>query len=429
MEKNDLNLRSDEIQDIMQRPPSWIVRYGITAILLIIIIGLFLCWLIKYPEIIIGTAKLTTHVPPIKIITQTSGKITHLYVKDGEEVKIGKVLAEIENPLSASGINYIDGYLKLLNNAIKLNHSKLPLPNTYNIALGDLQTVFNDLQKDIISYNLNKQYKMDDVQITELKQHIAHQQELLAINNKMIAITSKDLENATIKYESDLNLYKNNVISKQEFFQNQTEYNNKQLQLEQLQQSKIQNEVLINTLQLQLSQGVYNKNSKIISTLETIQSYQKTIVNYIYGWQQKYRLVAVCDGKISYLNNLQPNQFLKSGEEIFALFQPGDEIVAQAEVPIAGFGKVKVGQKVNLLIDNFPYYDYGILNGIVTKIALLPNTTYYRVEISLPNGMKSSQDKMMEFSPEMIGMAEIVTDDKTVMQRIFKSIIKLFEPK
>ena len=96
-------------------------------------------------------------------------------------------------------------------------------------------------------------------------------------------------------------------------------------------------------------------------------------------------------------------------------------------MPLAGFGKVKTGQEVHLLLDNFPDFDYGTISGVVKKIALLPNTNYYRVEISLPNGMTSSQGKELKFTPEMRGMAEIITDDKTVMQRIFKSILKLFQ--
>jgi len=427
MEKNDLNLRSDEIQDIMQRTPSWIVRWGITTVFIIILMGLFLCWLIKYPEIIAGTVKITTSVPPVKIISQTSGSITHLFVKDGEVVKAGKVLAEIENPLSESGIRYIENYLKQLDIALFQNSSKLPLPDTSGISLGDLQTVFNELQRDLSVYNLNKVHKIDEVQIGELKLHIIHQKELLTINENMIVIAKRELENATVKYESDLTLFKNKVISKQDFFKNQTEFNNKQLQLEQLEQTKVQNEVTINNLELQLSQGVFNKDSKYQSTLEAIKSYQKSISNYIYGWQQKFRMIAVTDGKISYLNNIQLNQFLKAGEEVFALYEPGDSVVAFAEVPLAGFGKVKTGQEVHLLLDNFPDFDYGTISGVVKKIALLPNTNYYRVEISLPNGMTSSQGKELKFTPEMRGMAEIITDDKTVMQRIFKSILKLFQ--
>ena len=427
MEKNDLNLRSEEIQDIMQKPPVWIIRWGITTVFVIILMGLFLSWLIKYPEIISGATKLTTHVPPIKIISQTSGKMTQLFVKDGQDVKEGDVLAEIENPLSASGVKYIENYLKLLSIAIKQNQTRLPIPDTSSLALGDLQSVFNDLQREITTYNLNKFHKIDDAQILELRQHIKNQEDLVAINQKMIGITKKELENATLKFESDMVLFKNNVISKQEFYQKQSEYNNKQLQLEQLEQTKVQNEVALNNLKLQLSQGVYSKDSKNFATLDAIRSHQKSINNYIYGWQQKFRLVAVMDGKISFLNNLQTNQFLKAGEEIFALFQPGDSIIALAEVPVAGFGKVKAGQKVHLLLDNFPHHDYGMLEGKVTKIALLPNSNVYRVEISLINGMNSTQKKVLKFTPEMLGMAEIITDDKTVMERIFKSIIKLFD--
>jgi multidrug efflux pump subunit AcrA (membrane-fusion protein) len=427
MEKNDLNLRSEEIQDIMQKPPAWIIRWGITTVFIIILMGLFLSWLIKYPEIISGAAKLTTRVPPIKIISQTSGKMTQLFVKDGQDVKEGDILAEIENPLSANGIKYIENYLNLLSAAIAQNQSRLPVPDTTNLALGDLQSVFNDLQRELTTYNLNKYHKIDDAQILELRQHIKNQEDLLAINQKMIGITKKELENATLKFESDMVLFKNNVISKQEFYQKQTEYNNKQLQLEQLEQTKVQNEVALNNLKLQLSQGVYTKDSKNFATLDAIRSHQKSINNYIFGWQQKFRLVAVMDGKISYLNNLQTNQFLKAGEEIFALFQPGDSVIALAEVPVAGFGKVKSGQKVHLLLDNFPHHDFGMLEGKVTKIALLPNSNFYRVEISLLNGMNSTQKKVLKFTPEMLGMAEIITDDKTVMQRIFKSIIKLFD--
>lgn len=172
-ENNDLNLRSEEIQDIMQRTPSWIIRWGITTVFLIIFSSLFLTWFIKYPEIISGTAKLTTVIPPTKIISQSSGKMTFLFVKDGDEVKAGDVLAEIENPLSVEGIKYIEGYIKILDQALAEKKSQLPIPNNTSMSLGDLQSVFNDLQKELLAFNLNKTYKIDDLEIAELNQHIA----------------------------------------------------------------------------------------------------------------------------------------------------------------------------------------------------------------------------------------------------------------
>lgn len=426
-QKHDLNLRSEEVQEIMQRTPSWIVRWGITTIFGVIIMGLILCWLIKYPDIVTGSVKLTTSIPPVKIISQTSGNMTRIFVKDGQDVEQGTVLAEIQNPLSASGVKYIETYISALNEALMLKQQKLPIPDTTSVAFGDLQPVFNDLSKEIYSFNMLQAYQVDGAQLAELRQQLTQQQELLAINSKMLAIVKKELENATAKYEADKTLYENKVISKQEFFQNQTEYNNKQLQFEQLQQAKVQNTLAISSLKMQLSQSAFNKDSKYNSTLESIKSHQRTISSYLYGWQQLYRLVSLGKGKITYLNNLQVNQFLKAGEEVFALLQPGDSLIAFAEIPVVGFGKVEVGQEAHLLMENFPSDDYGVLIGKVEKIALLPNNNFYRVEISLTNGMTSSQGKPMKFTPDMIGIAEVVTDDKTVIERIFKSIIKLFK--
>lgn len=426
-EKNDLNIRSEEMQEIMQRIPSWVVRRGITVIFGLLLSGLFLTWLVKYPDIISGTSRLTTSVPPIKIISQTGGKITHLFVQDGQNVKAGQLLAEIENPLSINGINYIEGYLSNLNQAIESHDSKLPLPDTTGLALGDLQVVVNEIRRDITAYNLERTYNIDDAQISEIRQNISRQNELLKITLNMLDISKKELENASVKFESDAQLYKNGVISRQDYFQKQSEFNNKKIQYEQLKQTKLQYEVTINNLNLQLSQGIYTKDAKFQGNLESIKSNVKIIINYIHGWQQKYRLLAVSDGKLSYLNNYQINQFVKPGEEVFAVFQPNDSIIALAEIPIAGFGKVKTGQNVHLLLENYPDYDYGMLEGKVKKIALLPNSNFYRVEISIPKGMKSTQNKDLKFTPEMVALAEIITDDKTVMARIFKSILKVFD--
>lgn len=427
--KKDLNLRSDEIQEIMSRQPTWIIRWGITAIFLVIVFGLFLCWLIRYPEIISGSVKITSVIPPVKIVTLSGGNITQLMVKDGEEVKAGTVLAELENPMSANAVKYIKDYLSQLERAIRMNSEVLPVPDTNGVALGDLQSVFNELQKEISSINLRKSYRIDDAELSELKLKVAHQKELISINKRMLDIYQKELINAKVKYESDAALYRDKVLSKQEYFQSQTEYNNKQLQLEQLQQTQVQNTVILNNLELQLNQAGFNKNAKETGTMESVKTLQKTISNYIYGWQQRFRLVAVADGKVSYLKNLQTNMFLKSGEEVFALLQPDDSLVAYAEIPVAGFGKVKTGQRVNLSLENFPYEEYGVVNGNVQNIALLPNSSFYRVAISLPQGMQSTQGTILKYTPEMTGIAEIVTDDKTVIERIFKSILKVFKKK
>ena len=134
-------------------------------------------------------------------------------------------------------------------------------------------------------------------------------------------------------------------------------------------------------------------------------------------------------GTVNFLQRIQVGIYLKGGEELFAISEPGGMYVGVAKVPTIGYGKIKVGQNANIHVENYPYYEYGILKGKVNNIALFPNTNEYRVEISLPNGMLSSQKILLKYTPEMTGDVEIVTDDKRVLERIFDSFIKAFKRK
>ncbi|MBI2279245.1 MAG: hypothetical protein HYU68_00920 [Bacteroidetes bacterium] len=100
---------------------------------------------------------------------------------------------------------------------------------------------------------------------------------------------------------------------------------------------------------------------------------------------------------------------------------------SSATIPVTGFGKIKTGQKARIKLSNYPSYEFGHLEGVVSKLTEIPNENSYQIEITLNNGMTSSYNKLLTFTPEMTGTAEIVTDDLRVMQRIFNQFNKLFD--
>jgi len=74
-----------------------------------------------------------------------------------------------------------------------------------------------------------------------------------------------------------------------------------------------------------------------------------------------------------------------------------------------------------------PSYEFGHLEGEVAKLTEIPCKNSYQVEIELNNGMTSSYNKSLIFTPEMIGTAEIITVDLRIMQRIFNQFNKLLD--
>lgn len=109
MPRETNSLRSEEVQEIMSRIPSWTVRWGITVIFGIIILFLFLSWLIKYPDVIKGTATLTTASPPIKLVVKSAGELQDLKLNDNSTVQGNQIIASIRSTLSLEANTFLRG--------------------------------------------------------------------------------------------------------------------------------------------------------------------------------------------------------------------------------------------------------------------------------------------------------------------------------
>ena len=115
-----------------------------------------LSWLIKYPDIVVAKAILTTEIPPQKEFAIVSGKIDSLFVKNYQEVTKNTPLAIIENTA-----NYKDVmYLKSILDTLKVNplvSFYLPIDKMPILFLGDIENQFSLFENSYIQYVLNKE--------------------------------------------------------------------------------------------------------------------------------------------------------------------------------------------------------------------------------------------------------------------------------
>src|SRR5688572_26744013 len=116
-EIQEINLRSEEVQEILTKVPNWMIRWGIVLFLALIFLVLFISWFVKYPDIILSEALITTQIPPQKEYAKTTGKLHAILVDDHESVNANQPLAIIENTA-----NYRDVFhLKSVVETIKIN--------------------------------------------------------------------------------------------------------------------------------------------------------------------------------------------------------------------------------------------------------------------------------------------------------------------
>ena len=82
----NIDLRSEEVQEILTRVPNWMIRWGNTLFLSLIILVLVMAWFVKYPDIIQTSVFLTTENPAEKVYARTTARIDSIFIEPNQQV-------------------------------------------------------------------------------------------------------------------------------------------------------------------------------------------------------------------------------------------------------------------------------------------------------------------------------------------------------
>ena len=215
MEKRSepIELKNEELNEVLSAPPFWLVRSGNTLFFFVIILILGLSYIIRYPDEISGQIALSRERAPVTIQNQTDGKLSSFYVHDGQWVQKGKLLAVFE-----SRKNRIQRLVAPVNGRILLD-SELKAPSSYK-ANGIRITVDPEIGKYrgimcIPGSSLTKIRKGQSVFI-ELSDYPKSEFGMLEGKVRSIAsLPKKDKYEITIELPQQLHTtYKNNIPEK-----------------------------------------------------------------------------------------------------------------------------------------------------------------------------------------------------------------------
>ena len=145
----ELNIYSEEVKDVLSKPPKTLFRWGNTILLIFIIIIFMLSWLIKYPDIVVAKAILTTEIPPQKEFAIVSGKIDSLFVKNYQEVTKNTPLAIIENTANYKDVFFLKSILDTIQ--IQKQSFYFPIDELPILFLGEIDAAFPYLKRIIFT--------------------------------------------------------------------------------------------------------------------------------------------------------------------------------------------------------------------------------------------------------------------------------------
>lgn len=418
--RKELNIRSDEMNEILGTPPKAIIQYGVSvigAIILMIVVG---SAFIRYPDIIPAPITITTKMPPEMLVARTAGKPMAILVKDREVVNANQVIAIMQNSASYGDMLKVKNVLDRAGTISTTAETIVQINFPNNLSLGEVQGSFNDFVKaqSELSLFLNQQFyqKKERAMVLQIEGYRAYRRKM----GMQMGITQQDYRLTLRQLKRDSMLLSQKVISPADYEKSESAMLAKKGSVTQQAISATNAEIE----QAKLEQGLaelrmefQNKQQQLESAL--LASYNQ-LKSAVAQWEERYILKSHQQGRLSYLKVWSTNQEVRVGETLFAIIpENAGEIVGVATIRKGLIGKVAEGQQVNIKISGYPNQEFGTLRGKVLNLSLAPGDSIYTASISIPQNLITTYKRQLRLRGELAGTAEISTDDLSILARVW----------
>lgn len=424
----EIELRSDEFQEIVQQSPRWMIRSGISLIFGIIVLLLTGSYFFRYPDVITADIVVLSENPPAYLAARTTARIDSMLVSDQQMVSDNQIIAILENTARFEDAMKLKDMLSGVESFMMTFDTLESIQLGVDLQLGDIQSDYSSFVRLYNDYFAFLRLKLHPKKIKALRQQIAmdriYYDRLWAQKRDMEA----DLRIANRQYVRDSLLLLKGVLSdldiektKAVLIQKKYNLNGSKTKLAETQSAIIKLEQDVVDAEIEFADQKKKAQNTLIEAMNVLKS------RFAY-WEQTFVIKSPIVGKVGFNNFWSKNQQVKKDEIVFSVIpEEQSQIIGRISLPVRGAGKVAAGQRVNIRFANFPYMEYGFVKGTVKNISLIPTNEYYLVEVEMPQDMKTNYGIPLKFSQEMKGSAEIVTEDLRLIQRFINPVKSLLK--
>ncbi|WP_198627775.1 HlyD family secretion protein [Salegentibacter maritimus] len=402
--------------------PGYLIRRGTGYIFIFFVFMLLVSGTISFDQVVKGDLILTSLNPPVQIKVKRDGKLAAIFKRPKDSVKVGEMVAILDHPASYKDVTYLKN--RLINDSLNIS-SLGTLIKVYPVNLGlgaSLQEVYNKYMEEY--HKLILENKLGENKAIEqgLIKEIDNQAAILNSKKKELQLFKNNLIISTQNLNRHQKLFDKGVISKSNLEKIELEFSEKNQQYVLLEQKLIQNQAHLNRAYSDLEilrksalRNISLQNAELIFA-------RQDLLNQILQWEDNNVLKSPIAGTVSYNQVWIEHQNVSEGDIVFSIIPFNREkLLGKCMVPIHNSGQVKKGQKVYLKLENFPFREWGMVRAIVNSISEVPskeNEPVFIVYLEV-DSLKTTYGKELNISQELIGTAEIVLKESSLLERIF----------
>lgn len=414
-------IHTDDIQDIIGSPPSWLLRWGIALVLMVLVSIVIIGSFIRYPDIVQAGIRINAANAPKGVVSKVAGNILSLRVKDGEQVESGQILAWMESTADHEQVLQLIEQLQRIRSEQQKKGIDvlLAVKASDYFQLGELQNGYQSFYQSYLSYQAaikggiylkRKGFTKQDIDnIQAQRKHLFLQQEL---QEKEYALAKQEFQRYT-------QLVEKKAISIAEYEQQQTLFLSKQYPLQQTQSALLANEASY-TLKIKETADLDNQiTEEKFRFMQALNS----LISDAEQWKKQYVLTAPQGGKAVYAGIVQENQHVTIGQEIIYVNPGSTDFFGEITVPQYNMGKLRTGQKVQIKLNSYPFEEYGIVYGHIERISKVPQQdSIFTAKVFIGS---IAEEKNIQLNTGLLGSADIITEDASLLARLYRNVNKV----
>lgn len=417
----------EAIQEIVTYTPGSLLRWGITALAVTLLILLLVSWLVSYPELVRGRFTVTTQTPPSRLVAQVAGEVERLPVRDGDHVRAGDPLVVFRSATSYDTVRELVRSLDAMDLALRTGR-EIPEADPA-LPMGSLQDAYAEFLQSLSDFReLETELRYFDEKRVVIAEQLAAQVRLGTTLDHQQRLLADDMELARRELERRQRLNRNGLLALTEVETAEKAFLQQRVAVETGQAAVSRNRIEIagyRSAALELERQIGEvKRTRYLDLRKAIQSLRSAIAS----WENLYVIKAPYAGTVSFFRELHPAQHVAAYQPVVAVLPHSMGFVARVKLDQRNAGKVEEGQRVILRLDSYPYRQFGTVTGRVASMSRLGMTdddkdqTIYLLDVDLPAGLTTSYKVKLDFRQELRGDADIVTAERRLLQRLFDQL-------
>ncbi|MER3435238.1 MAG: secretion protein HlyD [Leptolyngbya sp. ERB_1_1] len=440
---------STSLQNVLDRPPPTLPDRLVVGG--VVFCAAFAAWATTSQIEEVGRAqgRLVPQGEPYKVNPTISGKIANIYVHEGQAVKAGQVIAELDNEIALNRVAALRQEQR--NQEKELQQTESLIDKTRSEA----QSRFAISEADIRAQEAT--IEQAQAKLQEQGTSISQAEDKAATSQALLAQLQEDAEKQKERLSRWKDLVDQGALARDQLFQAQQQLADRQrtitVQSSDIRQSTTEAQKMRSELQqvvaeaqrlrAQLAQKYAEGRTSQIQAQQTVQQLLVQRTQMIAKMQQSEKLLqqakaelkqftlkAPVDGVVSSLNIRNRGEVVQPGQSVTEITPKTAPLVLVAALPTREAGFVKVGDAVQVKFDAYPYQDYGIVTGKVTKLS--PDIkvdermgAVYRVEVALDRQSIATKAQRTRFKAGQTATAEIIVRRRTIAEMLLDPIRQL----